>query len=569
MSHSRAKLLRRLALASAAGLGLLAVFPLALSQDSHLPLPSDSLSPPPPRSQNLKDLQRKHFDILVIGGGATGSGVALDAVTRGLNCALIERDDFSSGTSSKSTKLIHGGVRYLEKAFWNLDLSQFRLVDEALHERKHLLRIAPNNAHGMPIMVPCYKWWELPYYWAGVKAYDLVAGSARGVLPLSHLVLPSEAKFRFPMLNQKNLKGAIVYYDGMHNDSRMNIAIALTAAGKGATVANHVEAVKLLMTNGHVSGATVRDTVTGTTFDVHAKVVINACGPFVDTVRELDKASAAPMVQPSAGVHIVLPEHYCPPQLGLIIPKTNDKRVLFCLPWEGSVIAGTTDSPASLAYEPLATQNDVDWILKELSGYLSVDIPPSHVLATWSGLRPLLLPSKGPDGATEGITRDHVIEISKAGLVTITGGKWTTYRKMAQDTVDTAIKVGGLVPLSECKTLSTMLLGGHGWNPLFAVQLHEHYGVDVPTARHLSHTYGDRAYDIIELMRDKGRGLDQRLHRDYPYTEAEVVYAVRQEYALTVTDVLARRTRLAFLNSEAARSSIDRVTQLMAIELGW
>ncbi|RXM91365.1 Glycerol-3-phosphate dehydrogenase, mitochondrial [Acipenser ruthenus] len=361
----------------------------------------------PSRESQLCALQNtKEFDVLVVGGGATGSGCALDAVTRNLKTALVERDDFSSGTSSRSTKLIHGGVRYLQKAIMKLDYEQalklkflfffqYMMVKEALHERSNLLDIAPHLSAPLPIMLPVYnfktvlagkvivscifyRWWQLPYYWAGIKMYDLVAGGQ--CLKSSYVLSKAKALELFPMLKKDKLVGAIVYYDGQHNDARMNLAIALTAARYGAATANYTEVVRLLKKTDpetgteRVCGARCKDVITGKEFDVRAKCVINATGPFTDSVRKMDDEKISNICQPSAGVHIVIPGYYSPDNMGLLDPSTSDGRVIFFLPWEKMTIAGTTDSPTDVTPHPMPREEDVNFILNEIRNYLSPDV---------------------------------------------------------------------------------------------------------------------------------------------------------------------------------------------------
>ena len=302
------------------------------------------------RKAQLEQLQQGTFDVLVIGGGATGTGVALDAVSRGLKTALVERDDFSAGSSSRSTKLVHGGVRYLEQAVKGLDRTQFNLVRDALKERAVLLDNAPHLAHPLPILTPLYNWFQIPYMMIGLKLYDTLAGRAN--LKSSRFVGREEALRRFPMLKKEGLRGAVLYYDGQFDDARMNVSLALTAAHEGAAVANHLEVTKLLKAGGRIAGASVRDTLSGETWDIRAKVVVNATGPFTDAIRHLDDADAAPMLTASSGVHIVLDGHFSPPGTGLLIPQTDDGRVLFLLPWLGYTLFGTTDHPAAIEPNP-------------------------------------------------------------------------------------------------------------------------------------------------------------------------------------------------------------------------
>ncbi|KAG7501891.1 glycerol-3-phosphate dehydrogenase, mitochondrial isoform X1 [Solea senegalensis] len=529
----------------------------------------------PSRQAQLTTLKTTdEFDVLVIGGGATGAGCALDAVTRNLKTALIERSDFSSGTSSRSTKLIHGGVRYLQKAIMQLDYEQYKMVKEALHERANLLEIAPHLSAPLPIMLPVYKWWQLPYYWAGIKMYDLVAGIY--CLKSSYVLGKTKALELFPMLKKDKLVGAIVYYDGQHNDARMNLAIALTAGRYGATIANYTEVIQLLKTNDpktgkeKVCGARCRDVITGKEFDVKAKCVINATGPFTDSVRKMDSQETANICQPSAGVHIVIPGYYSPDNMGLLDPATSDGRVIFFLPWEKMTIAGTTDSPTSVTAHPIPGEDDINFILNEVRNYLSADVEVRRgdVLAAWSGIRPLVTNPNSKD--TQSICRNHIVSISERGLVTIAGGKWTTYRSMAEETLDAAIEAHNL-SAEQCKTVGLMLEGGKGWTPTTYIRLVQDYGLEVEVAQHLASTYGAKAYEVAKMAQVTGQRwpiVGKRLVSEFPYIESEVLYAIK-EYACTAIDVIARRTRLGFLNVQAADEALPRIVQIMGKELGW
>lgn len=352
------------------------------------------------RAEQLAELRRhslnsnEEYDLLVIGGGATGTGIALDAVTRGLKVALVERDDFSSGTSSKSTKLVHGGVRYLEKAIFNLDYGQLELVIEALRERKSFLNVAPHLSSSLPIVLPIQHWWQLPYFWAGTKAYDFLAGSQG--LESSYYMSKSKAVAALPLLRQDNMVGALVYYDGQHNDSRMNISLAVTAALYGVTTANYVEVTGLEKdASGKICGASVRDVMAGLNkdddaaqeFTVRAKGVINATGPFADAIERMDDPSRKALVAPASGTHIMLPEKICPQGMGLLDAATSDGRVIFVLPWQGYTLAGTTDNPCEIQKDPAAQPEEVDFILKEVSKLLAPEsvLTRDDVLATWSG----------------------------------------------------------------------------------------------------------------------------------------------------------------------------------------
>uniref|UniRef100_A0A1A7Z232 Glycerol-3-phosphate dehydrogenase, mitochondrial n=1 Tax=Iconisemion striatum TaxID=60296 RepID=A0A1A7Z232_9TELE len=529
----------------------------------------------PSRQAQLAALRdTEEFDVLVVGGGATGAGCALDAVTRNLKTALVERSDFSSGTSSRSTKLLHGGVRYLQKAIMQLDYEQYMMVKEALHERANLLEIAPHLSAPLPIMLPVYKWWQLPYYWAGIKMYDLVAGIQ--CLKSSYVLTKSKALEYFPMLKKDRLVGAIVYYDGQHNDARMNLAIALSAARYGAAVANYTEVVHLLKTKDQqsgkekVCGARCRDVITGQEFDVKAKCVINATGPFTDSLRKMDKQEVKNICQPSAGVHIVIPGYYSPDNMGLLDPATSDGRVIFFLPWENMTIAGTTDSPTNVTAHPIPGEDDINFILTEVRNYLSsdVEVRRGDVLAAWSGIRPLVTDPNSKD--TQSICRNHIVSISESGLVTIAGGKWTTYRSMAEETLDTAIRAHSL-PAESCRTVGLMLEGAKGWTPTLYIRLVQDYGLEKEVAQHLASTYGGKAFDVAKMAQVTGQRwpiVGKRLVSEFPYIEAEVLYAIK-EYACTAIDVIARRTRLGFLNVQAADEALPRIVQIMGKELNW
>ncbi|NWH65413.1 GPDM protein, partial [Geococcyx californianus] len=529
----------------------------------------------PTREEQISVLQTtSEFDVLVIGGGATGCGCALDAATRGLKTALLERDDFSSGTSSRSTKLIHGGVRYLQKAIMKLDLEQYKMVKEALEERANLLEIAPHLSAPLPIMLPVYKWWQLPYYWFGIKLYDLVAGSQ--CLKSSYVLSKSRALEHFPMLRKDELVGAIVYYDGQHNDARMNLAIALTAARYGAATANYTEVLRLLKTmdpasgKQRVCGVRCRDVLTGQEFDVKAKCVINATGPFTDSVRKMDDQEVPNICQPSAGVHIVMPGYYSPDNMGLLDPATSDGRVIFFLPWEKMTIAGTTDSPTDVTSHPIPTEEDINFILNEVRNYLSADVEVRRgdVLAAWSGIRPLVTDPNSKD--TQSISRNHVVTISASGLVTIAGGKWTTYRAMAQDAIDAAIQAHNLKAGSS-KTIGLQLQGAEDWSPTLYIRLVQDYGLESEVAQHLASTYGGKAFEVAKIAQVTGKRwpvVGKRLVSEFPYIEAEVVYGVK-EYARTAVDMISRRTRLAFLNVQAAEEALPRIVDIMGKELNW
>ncbi|KIV91758.1 hypothetical protein PV10_06265 [Exophiala mesophila] len=559
--------------------------------------------------KNSASSPTEEYDLLVIGGGATGTGIALDAATRGLKVAVVDRDDFSSGTSSKSTKLVHGGVRYLEKAVWNLDYNQYQLVREALHERKSFLYTAPHLSSWLPIMLPLQKWWQAPYFWAGTKFYDLLAGSEG--IESSYFLPRSKALDAFPMLRKDNLIGALVYYDGQHNDSRMNISLAMTAHLYGATTVNHLEVTSLEKdADGKLIGAQVRDLIAEKngdkagkeTFPIKAKGIINATGPFADAIEQMDEPTRKEIVAPSLGVHVVLPGYLSPQNMGLIDPSTSDGRVIFFLPWQGNTIAGTTDAPCSIEQNPVAGEKDIEWILDEIRTYLTPDIEVqrSDILAAWSGIRPLVRDPNSKN--TESLVRSHLVNVSPSGLVTCAGGKWTTYRQMAEDAVDKAIQVFKLEPKpisnapdisgvngidttsttststtpfldGTCQTHHIRLLGAHGYSTTLFINLIQQFGLETEVAKHIATNYGDRAWDVAALSSPVENSpfplRGQRLSPLYPFVDGEVRFAVRSEYAQTAVDVLARRTRLSFLNAQAALQALPRVIDIMAQELKW
>ena len=578
------------------GFGLLS----KTSKSGKLDFPDNTSSQPTPNAPSFTTDENANepYDLLIVGGGATGTGIALDAASRGLRVALVERDDFASGTSSKSTKLVHGGVRYLEKAVWELDYNQYLLVKEALRERKYFLHTAPHLSSWLPIMIPLQKWWQAPYFWAGTKAYDFLAGSEG--IETSYFLSRSKALDAFPMLKKTGLVGAMVYYDGAHNDSRMNISLAATAALYGATVVNHCQVDGLTKdAQGRLNGAYVRDLVaerdgqSSKPFLIKAKGIINATGPFSDALRKMDDQQVKEIVAPSSGVHVVLPGYFSPQKMGLIDPSTSDGRVIFFLPWQGNTIAGTTDAPTEIKQNPVAGEEEISWIINEIKGYLAPDINirRGDVLAAWSGIRPLVKDPKARN--TESLVRNHLVTVSDSGLLTCAGGKWTTYRQMSEDAVDEAIKTFHLTtkPLHDiprisgtekiddaapldgtCQTHQVRLVGAHGYSKTLFINLIQHFGLETEVAKHLTESYGDRAWTVAALCegtdaRFPVRGV--RISALYPFVDGEVRYAVRHEYAQTPVDVLARRTRLSFLNAQAALEALPNVIDLMAAELGW
>ena len=506
--------------------------------------------------------QHSQYDLLIIGGGATGCGIAVDAASRGLKVALVEKNDLAEGTSSKSTKLVHGGVRYLEAAVKNLDRAQYNLVKEALHERGLFLKNAPHLAHPLPLITPIYNWFEVPYVYAGLVMYDLLAG--RLGLGHSKLISRAEALRRFPMLKADGLKAGVVYYDGQFNDARMAVSLARTAERHGATVLSHAEVVSLEKTDGKLSGARVHDTLTGEEFIIQARGIINAAGPFVDRIRQMDDAQAAPILKAASGIHIVLDGRFAPPDTGLLIPKTEDGRVLFILPWQGHALVGTTDSPAEIMDHPQAKEEEIAYVLRHINKYFDMGVTRQDVSSVWCGLRPLI--QADPSANTAQLVREHLLMESNAGLISMAGGKWTSYRKMAEEAVDQAVKSFNLTHAGPCRTENLPIVGAEHFAPAARDELASEMGLPGDVAEHLHKTFGDEAGKVAALAHT---GFEARLHAAHPYIEAEVVFAARHEYAQRAIDVIARRLPLALVDLVAAKTVLPRVIDIMAKELGW
>lgn len=377
------------------------------------------------REKNLFRLESSNFDILIIGGGSAGLGAAVDAASRGLKVALVERSDFASQTSSRSTKLLHGGVRYLEQLAMSLamklkfDSVLFNLIQDALREREIVLKIAPHLTRSLAIITPLYKTWEVPYYWIGLKVYDALAGKSN-TLPGSRFISAKELAKNFPKLETKNLKGGVLYYDGQFNDTRMAIAMAKTAQELGVALANYVSVIDLKKDNSQIVGVQANDQLTNKRFEIKASVVINATGPFTDDIRKMDDPEIRPMISASSGTHIVLPSNFVAPDKGILIPKTDDGRILFILPWEQHTLIGTTDQKARIVEDPKAPNEDIDFILSQSEKYFNVKISRKDVLSHWTGLRPLVADPDSPNTAQ--LARDHVIQVSPSKLITIAGG---------------------------------------------------------------------------------------------------------------------------------------------------
>ena len=490
----------------------------------------------------IRETKNKIWDIIVIGGGATGLGVAVDAASRGYATVLLEQSDFAKGTSSRSTKLVHGGVRYLAQG----DIS---LVLEALHERGLLRKNAPHLVKNQAFIIPSYDWWEGPFYNIGMKVYDMMAGKL-GLGP-SEKISREETLAAIPNLDEAHLNGGVIYYDGQFDDSRLAINLAQTAVENNAVVLNHIRVTGLLKDDKNlVCGVTARDSETDINYTLHSRAVINATGVFVDDILRMDDPGAKKIIRPSQGIHFVLDRSFLQGDAAIMIPKTSDGRVLFAVPWHDKVVVGTTDTPLDeTTLEPRALEEEVEFILTTASKYLKKDPKKKDVLSVFAGLRPLAATGDNQQ-ATKEISRSHKLIVSLSGLVTITGGKWTTYRKMAEDTVNKAYLVAGL-PEKKCVT-ADMPIHGYVKNIDF----------DAP-----NYFYGSDQDNIREIIGDHP-ALGQKLHPDYEFTHAQVVWGVRREMARTVEDFLARRVRALLLDARASVKMAPVVARLMAEELG-
>ncbi len=470
------------------------------------------------RSQIIKRVEEREipWDVIVIGGGATGVGCAVDAASRGFDVLLLEQHDFGKGTSSRSTKLVHGGVRYLAQG-------NISLVREALKERGILLRNAPHVVHKQAFIVPCYSLWQKIFYGAGLKLYDLLAGKYG--IGKSRILSKSETLAHLPSIKSEGLSGGVLYYDGQFDDTRLLIDLVRTAYKHGAAVLNYARVKNFEKAgDGRISGVQFEDVESGAMFCVRAKTVINATGAFSDSVRKLADDNAEPVITYSQGIHLVFDKTFLPGDSALMIPKTSDSRVLFCIPWHDHLLVGTTDTPIDApSLEPKALQAEIDFVLETAGQYLAVKPTREDILSVFAGIRPLVKSRKSLK--TSSISRGHDLFVGESGLITITGGKWTTYRRMAEDAVDKAVEMSGLEPRPS--VTENLAIAGADF------------------------TVGD-----------------DKLHPNLPYTHKDVVRAVRDEMARTLEDVLARRTRSLFLNARAAVEMSPKVAAIMAAELG-
>ncbi len=492
------------------------------------------------RQEQLDQLRmEKQFDIIIIGGGATGLGCAVDAASRGFKTLLLERNDFSKGTSSRSTKLVHGGVRYLAQG-------NVHLVREALLERGRLLRNAPHVCHTLSFVVPAYKWWQKWFYGFGLWLYELLSGSLS--VGKTRLLSKSAALLDLPDLSSNQLTGGVLYFDGQFDDSRLAVNLAQTAIEQGAVVINYMSVIGFNKEEKSISGIKAKDEISGNEFIVGAKVVVNATGVFADALLQLAEGHTEQTIAPSQGIHLVVEKHFFRGNAGMMIPKTDDGRVLFAIPWHDKLLLGTTDTPVeNITLDPKPLKEEIDFIIRHFNRYTTANINYQDVKSAFAGLRPLA--KVGSEKKTSVMSRDHVIKVLPSGLLHITGGKWTTYRNMAEKTIDKAIQSAGL-KFSPSKTKDLKI---HGWQ---AAGINNHLSL-----------YGSDAYEILKLI-EADSSLSEKIHPSYPYTKAEIMWFIENEMAINLEDILARRLRLLFLDANAAMESAPVVAQMLASQTG-
>ena len=497
------------------------------------------------REKMLKRLRKQSepWDIVIIGGGATGLGVAVDAASRGYKTLLLEQHDFAKGTSSRSTKLVHGGVRYLQQG----DIS---LVLEALKERGLMIQNAPHLVKNQAFIIPNYEWWDGPFYQVGLKVYDLMSGKL-GIGSSKKLSKGDTVKY-IPTIDQRGLKGGVVYYDGQFDDARMALTLAKTARQYNGVVLNYFEVTGLdKNVEGIVDGVKAKDLETGKHYSIPAKAVINATGVFADRVKKMDEPDVKDMIQPSQGIHLVVSKDFLPDKYAIMVPQTKDGRVMFAVPWHDKVVLGTTDTMKEKPeLEPQAEEREIDFILETAGQYLTKQPTREDVLSVFSGLRPLAKP-EGDGKSTKEISRHHKVMISQSGLITIIGGKWTTYRKMAEDTVDNAILIGAL-PERKCITKNLPVYG---------------YDKNLDLTTDPLAVYGTEKYQLLDLEEEESN-LAEVISESLPLRRSQIVWAVRHEMARTVEDMLARRVRGLFLDSNECLRILPQVAKIMAQELG-
>jgi glycerol-3-phosphate dehydrogenase len=517
------------------------------------------------RSQALEQISGNVFDLCVIGGGATGAGCALDAQLRGLKTALVDGGDFASAASSASTKLVHGGVRYLEQAVKKLDVGEYRMVQAALRERVHMLKNAPHLAHAAEFLVPVFGRTQAIYYQIGMKMYDWIAGKDN-LFP-SRFLPKEEALRRMPGLRGEKLHGAVSYSDGQFDDSRYDLSLVQTFTEEGGEALNYARVVEFAKDGGgKLTAAQVRDGLAGAEFTVRARMFVNATGPASDGVRLMASPGARKRLRPSKGAHILFPVDEFPSADALLVPKTEDGRVIFAVPWQGRLLVGTTDDEATPETKMVVLRSEAEYLLRQLNPYLAKPLRMNQIVSGLAGLRPLV--AAGDGHGTKELIRDHEVEVDAgSGLISILGGKWTTHRLMAEDTINAVQKsLGGAGRASVTK--ERLLCGAKGFLPEYWKTVAADFGLDDATARHLAGKFGTRASEVLALTRED-EGLRELLVAGLPYMRAEVVYAVRKEMAQTIEDILARRLGLQMFDWRSAIAAAPVVGEWIARELGW
>ena len=478
------------------------------------------------------------WDLCIIGGGATGLGAAVDAASRGYKTILFEQSDFAKGTSSRSTKLVHGGVRYLQQG-------NIKLVMDALRERGTLKKNAPHLVKNQSFIVPNYKWWEGPYYGLGLKVYDWMSGSLG--LGSSEWLSTEQVLALAPTLDPEGLRGGVVYHDGQFDDARLAINLAQTAAEQGGTILNYFKVAGFLKKEEKIVGVEVSNAITGKNYEILCKAVINATGVFSDSVQQLDDPNKNPSITPSQGIHIVLDKEFLPGDAAIMIPNTDDGRVLFAVPWHNKIIVGTTDTLVkTISEEPVPLEEEIDFLVQHAARYLTKDPSRQDIKSIFAGLRPLV---KNSAKKTAEISRDHSIIVSESGLISVLGGKWTTYRKMAEDVINTAA-IHARLSFTESVTTNLPIHGSNDHVDFFKPGYY--YGSDFPMVQEIMH---------------KDNGQTNQLHPRLPYLEVDITWAVRNEYCMTVEDALTRRTRALLLDASAAIEMAPAVARIMAREL--
>lgn len=492
--------------------------------------------------EKLNTNKEQVWDVIIIGGGATGLGIAVDSIYRGYRTLLLEQSDFAQSTSSRSTKLMHGGVRYMAQG-------DIYLVMEALRERSRMHKNAPHITRNQTFTIPIYTWWDAFKYTIGLKIYDCLAGELS--MGKSKFIGRKATIEQLPQLKQNGLKGGVVYHDGQFDDARFAIALAQTCAAKGAVPLNYFKVTKLLKNqNGQITGVAAKDCVNGEKYELYSKVVINATGVFADDILKMDLPEAHKTIRPSQGIHLVLDSTFLNSKSAMMIPKTSDGRVLFAIPWYGKVVVGTTDTPIDkIDIEPKALNDEVQFILETAGRFLTRPPMKSDILCTFAGLRPLAAPTKN-NGKTKEISRRHKITVSESGLISVLGGKWTIYRRMAQDTLEIAIKTGKLAK-QNCKTLNLGIYGSEYSDPTDRLSIYGHHAKDIKRA----------------IMNNPDLG--KTIHPAFPYCKAEIEWICKNEMPVKLEDILSRRTRAMILNTKASLEIASEVAALMSEILGY